>query len=401
MRGRYLLCGAAALTLAGCANLFSISRETDVVSTSYDDKKGAKAIHLDAPQRLVFSDTRALCAEPSPDALTALAASASAGITLGQNAGSVAQAINQTAASIGLRTQSITLMRDSLYRMCEAYHNYALGDDEYMQLLQRTQDLTLGVLAIEQLTGVAAANQAALGGNANADAASALQTTQEMVDKFKKQEEEAREEKEKADQRVAATKKQISEFPKTPPEGTTEEEHKKNKDDLDKQLVRDEQDQKAKGEAVAQAQKNRELVERNRDAAFAKAHAAASGAADLSAPTKGGQTVDTTGHIAKAVGQIVDTVVGKNHVIDNCMAFLMNNTSRTKRPDAAVEPSQTLNDICNKVITADIAIRDRESQAQAEAYKNYFKGPLPRHKPGKGQTSEPPPAPPPPSGATF
>jgi hypothetical protein len=72
---------------------------------------------------------------------------------------SLAQQLAVSAGSIGLRTQSITLMRDALYRICELYLNGAISEAAAVQLLQRSQDLSLGILAIEQLTGAVVAQQ--------------------------------------------------------------------------------------------------------------------------------------------------------------------------------------------------------------------------------------------------
>ena len=96
-----------ALAISGCSKLTSIDRAT---TTSVN-----KAIHLDAKQRVVMSKDQGkiLCAEPSPDALSAFASclSGSASAT-GQGAASLAFALSEGAGSIGLRTQTITLLRD-------------------------------------------------------------------------------------------------------------------------------------------------------------------------------------------------------------------------------------------------------------------------------------------------
>ena len=145
---------------AGCANLSTIGRTTSL--------NEAKAIHLDAAQRLVFSGKDGdICAEPSPDALQAYAASVGFGFTNKQLDASLAQAFGAGSTNIGLRTQSITLMRDHLYRICEASHNNKLNHGDVLQLLERSQDLTLGILAIEQLTGAVVQGQKQL--NATSD----------------------------------------------------------------------------------------------------------------------------------------------------------------------------------------------------------------------------------------
>lgn len=409
MRWTNLLCGTAAITLAGCANLLSISRESDIVGTySRDDEKG-KAIHLDAKQRLVFSDARALCAEPSPDALSALAASASGGLTGGTDAVSVAQALNETAASIGVRTQSITLMRDTLYRMCEAYHNSAIEREDYVQLLQRSQDLTLGVLAIEQLTGVAMASQAALSGDANASAASALQTTEEMLKKRREQESEARQKKADADKKVDNTKEQMKTHGDNAPDGADDDakaEHAKKKNDLEKQLEVDQADAKTKGDALKDAENATKVVERNRDAAYAEANAAASGSAELRTPGKAGVELKeaSAANIAGAVERIVSTVIGKNHLVDNCVNFLITDAKGgdDKRSEAEIlsdiKAKTAMSTICGKVMDADIEMRKKSNMAQANAYEGYYKGPFPKPKPGDTPKPSTDKLTPPPSG---
>ena len=151
------LVGLSLLALAGCANLNTVERQTTLAG-------GGVAVHLDAPQRVTISNSKGwACSEPSPDALQAYASSLGMGFG-GPSAGSVsvAQALSASAGSIGLRTQSITLMRDALFRICELYFNGAINKEAAIQLLQRSQDLTLGVLAIEQLTGAVVAQQVML-----------------------------------------------------------------------------------------------------------------------------------------------------------------------------------------------------------------------------------------------
>ena len=122
MRKSWIFVLLLSVFLQGCANLGTVDRITTLPSNKDKDKDGV-AIHLDAKQRLVISKAFGIvCAEPSPDALSAFAASFGASsASPGTDAVSLAAAFQSTTASIGLRTQSITLMRDALYRICEAY----------------------------------------------------------------------------------------------------------------------------------------------------------------------------------------------------------------------------------------------------------------------------------------
>jgi outer membrane protein OmpA-like peptidoglycan-associated protein len=140
--------------MGGCANLSTVDRQTDLPG-------GGKAIHLDAAQRLVYWDKDGHgCAEPTPDALQAFASSAAAGANVvSKGSVNLSDAFSANSQGVGLHTQSITLMRDMLYRICEQEQNGKISRTEVMQLLERAQDLTLGVLAIEQLTGAIVARQ--------------------------------------------------------------------------------------------------------------------------------------------------------------------------------------------------------------------------------------------------
>ena len=174
---------SSAAAVVGCANMSTISRRTELPGEGI-------AIHLDAPQRVVFANKDgAVCAEPSPDALQAYAASLGASFSAPRKeSAALATAFSENSASIGLRTQSITLMRDALYRICEAEHNKAIGHGDTVLLLERSQDLTLGVLAIEQLTGAVVARQAILTTGANADVSTNVNNTQAALDAARKDE---------------------------------------------------------------------------------------------------------------------------------------------------------------------------------------------------------------------
>ena len=163
--------------LAGCANFKTIDRRTLL---SHGD---AVAIHLDAQQRLVLATANGYCAEPSPDAFSAYVASLGLGASSSdQDATSLALGLQSSSGSIGLRTQSITLMRDALYRMCEAANNGHLNNLEVAAFLRRSQDLTAVVLAIEQLTGAVTASQVILTPASSANASANLVSNQQVLD---------------------------------------------------------------------------------------------------------------------------------------------------------------------------------------------------------------------------
>lgn len=159
---RILAATALVLSVSACANLHTINRATDVPGEG-------KVIHLDAPQRIVHINKKGeACSEPTPDALQAYISSLGGAVGNASNSASVSSALSANAQSVGLHSQSITLMREHMFRMCELAQNGWLSDGDIMLLMERSQDLTMGVLAIEQLTGAMVARQARPNGNASA-----------------------------------------------------------------------------------------------------------------------------------------------------------------------------------------------------------------------------------------
>ncbi len=121
---------------------------------------------MDARQRTIVSvergtppDThRIICAEPSPDTLATIAASGglSGGVSgIPAVPGSVDLATSfsnaEQAAFIGARNSTIQLLRDGLYRACEAYMNGALGDFGYGLVLVNYGKVMVSLITAEGL----------------------------------------------------------------------------------------------------------------------------------------------------------------------------------------------------------------------------------------------------------
>ena len=157
------------LTFSGC--------ESTIFKTF--DIEG-KSLSLDAKQRIVVSTGKGdtnnptrniVCAEPSPDALVAIAQAAGAQANvIGQGSGSITFSLSESAASIGIRTATIQLLRDALYRACEAYLNGAINEFGYGLILNSIDDVMITLLAIEGLTKIPPAAQVAIGGTATSSA---------------------------------------------------------------------------------------------------------------------------------------------------------------------------------------------------------------------------------------
>ena len=153
------------LAVAGCSG--EIHKHVSV-----DDGSG---VSVDARQRLVLvtknggedGDQQVVCAEPSPDAITVAAATASFDATSPngtQAEGSLAR--SETAAFIGMRTQTVQILRDSLFRACEAYMNGAISSTEYNIIIANSGRIATNLIAIDGLTFTQAAPALAIAATA-------------------------------------------------------------------------------------------------------------------------------------------------------------------------------------------------------------------------------------------
>lgn len=173
---------ACTFLLAGCGNFDSIFRSFDT-----DDD----SVSIDAKQRIVIIAKKAsppasgavsmVCAEPSPDALSAMSAAMTASGSYKEVSAQLAASFSETASNIGLRTQTIQLLRDGMYRACEAYMNGAITALEYSKEQRRYQILMAGLMAIEQLTGVVTPKQVVLRGESAASAGTNLLQAQKNL----------------------------------------------------------------------------------------------------------------------------------------------------------------------------------------------------------------------------
>ncbi|MGL4231918.1 MAG: hypothetical protein ACRCWJ_11200 [Casimicrobium sp.] len=129
-----------------------------------------------------------ICTEPSPDALSMLSSSFAGGAGLNltrpdntQIAAQLNAALSraESGAYVGLRTQTIQLLRDGMYRLCEGYAAGALNGKEFKDLQRRYQSVMLALLSIEQITGAIAPRPVVISGGAGAMTGDSLQAVQE------------------------------------------------------------------------------------------------------------------------------------------------------------------------------------------------------------------------------
>jgi hypothetical protein len=153
---------AGCLVLAACnsANQGSIFRTFSIAndSVSIDANQrailGSTVVGLDGTPRTIY------CAEPSPDAFSSISSSIGGSIA-GRIAGEgdvavrLAQALATTASdALSTRNATIQLLRDGLYRACEAHAAGALSDIEYVGVVGQYQNMMLALLSIELLTTI-------------------------------------------------------------------------------------------------------------------------------------------------------------------------------------------------------------------------------------------------------
>lgn len=343
--GRLAFAASAPLLISACANLNSIERRSYLPA---DGKDEAIAVHLDAKQRVLVSHSSGVyCAEPNPDALSAASSGQGASASVpGTGAGALSLAAQESAASIGLRTQSIQLQREIFYRLCEAYYNGGLSSVQLATLLGRNQDLTAVVLAVEQLTGAVTANQVILTGSAGATSTASLVSNQKALEAARAAETQAKERLDEAEKGEAEKKEalvladaELKEAEKALEDGEAADPAPKPSELEElrtavtvKTAARD----AAKGEAekasalAKQARLNHEdttkvrsTIEATLESAMASAAANATGSGQFAVPAPRNElSKEATEAIADSVEAMVTAVLNKNDIIPTCLGVL-------------------------------------------------------------------------------
>lgn len=305
---------SALLALSACANLNTIHRTTDLP----DD---GKAIHLDAAQRVIHvtKDGKA-CAEPTPDALQSYASAFGGTLSAGPDGASISNALRANAASVGLHSQSITLMRQQLFNICEYAQNKWLNDADVMLLMERSQDLTLGILAIEQLTGAVVARQPVLSDHADV-AAVAKQRLQASQDALATQAKLDLAIKKEQAMQTNADAQAMSATPATAGIATSASQEVR--------MLKTTQDGASSASAtdgnaaLAQARAERAELEEQLADQLAQSQGGANVGNGMPAPLYASTiNASTAAHLAKASTDIVSMILKKGHLTDMCITFI-------------------------------------------------------------------------------
>jgi hypothetical protein len=191
---RVLLIGMITVTLTGCGTKFAEVKqvgETGVVVTGADVRMGyTHSAHYDDKTRRVKAQ-RIFCAEPSPDVAKAVQNAFGLGTgARGTHPSGVGGELNvdlsssqaQALAQLGERMATIQLLRDGLYRACEAYANGAFSEVTYAVLLSRYDDSMITLLFGELAAGNFGRSLVGLGGSAVGASASSRPSPAKLME---------------------------------------------------------------------------------------------------------------------------------------------------------------------------------------------------------------------------
>lgn len=176
------------ILLLSALSLCACSSGPGTIFRQFDVDKTNTSISIDARQRTIIArrpDPQSrpgliaphsiVCAEPSPDVATALATSFGAGISvLGEGSGALSAEAAEGVVQLSERTAAIQLMRDQMYRACEAYANGAITGTNYSLLMSQITSTMVTLLLGETAGGAFGRTLAALGSKASATASASL-----------------------------------------------------------------------------------------------------------------------------------------------------------------------------------------------------------------------------------
>ena len=203
MKIKLIICAIALLT-TGCGTFDRQERRINYTET-LDADFGPPSLITDAKQRVVINTkakvgvgdvrydgngqptkagadindlvvknhpTRIICSEPSPDVAQAISLAFSLAEKVdvkgqGSGSGSMDSSYASSIAQLGERLATVQLLRDKMYRACEAFQNGAISDTSYTLMLARFDKTMASMLASETAAGAFGRSLAALGGNAS------------------------------------------------------------------------------------------------------------------------------------------------------------------------------------------------------------------------------------------
>ncbi|MBB3120653.1 hypothetical protein [Pseudoduganella violacea] len=337
---------------------------------------------VDAKQRAVVTNIaydkdnkplRRYCAEPSPDALSAFAAKAGLDVSV-PTKGDIgySQAFSEGAASIGLRTQSIQLLRDIMFTNCEAFINAGVTEFGLETLQRRFQSTMVAVLAIEQLTGAVKAPAVTISGQAGGTNADVLGDAIKLVEVASASLQAAQSSEDSAAANAKTAKQELEDFKKKNPADTSSDDYIAAKTKADK--------------ADATLKTAKELTQTRRtDLAEAKAVRAAAGTTGGSMsnavfavePARAPVDAATAQHISQAVTKIVESTLELGFGREVCTTLFgqMISQSVTERKKELLQNAEALRKSCLHFLDQDARLAEaavRRAELQIDLAQRSF-----------------------------
>ena len=183
----------ALLLLSGCSS----SGESIFNKFQLDD---GKSVGTDSKQRFVLNTSpkatprpglvqpqRIVCAEPSPDVATTVANSISGGFSLfGRGSASFSKTEAEGLIQLAKRTVTVQLLRDQMYRACEAYANGAITGTTYSLITSKNNKTMVSLMLGEIAGGGVGRSLGALGGKSGSEARASMQGVLKNSDEARK-----------------------------------------------------------------------------------------------------------------------------------------------------------------------------------------------------------------------
>jgi len=339
--------------LNGCASFTHYNKERTLSEDS--------AVFIDAKQRGVYKAKRTettgegadkaivtwegVCAEPSPDAISSLAATLGVDLSLTDKGNlGVSQSLAEGVSSIGIRTAAIEALRDIMYRNCEAYALGGVSSIGLETLQRRFQSTMVAILAIEQLTGAVRApaitivSESSAGSpdaivdltNKTEAARIALNSAKESETKSKDNYEKSTKDKEATEKKIADGKDEADRIRALPSASDDEKKKLKEHDELTSiHLAKNKADEDSAKKEYETAQATTKEREQALKALDASRVAALTGGGTASTSSK----IETlapnvalsdaaTQSVATAVTDIVKTTIGLSYSTEVCTTLI-------------------------------------------------------------------------------
>jgi|GEM_PF-2587392 len=205
---KYVVCGLSLAVLAGALSGCTDGRGATVRTFGLNSNESGISAATNAQARVIVHNDRAgaalgqgkatkvVCVEPSPDVASALNTALTISAQLTKNVTAPGGASSNLSASggfglgmaesviqLGERLAVIQLLRDKMYRACEAYGNGAITQEAYTLILARMDKTMASLLSAEMAAGAFGRKLASAGGTAAAGGVDplALQKAQEKL----------------------------------------------------------------------------------------------------------------------------------------------------------------------------------------------------------------------------